>query len=168
MKFTAFALSAFAMIASTTSFAPIATPAFGVTRAAPSTSPTTTLNAFESTIFKTEQVNFADTTETILRGGRDLFPLLPKAFEGVGSIGVIGWGSQAPAQAQNLQDSLKDCGSDIQVTIGEIPCKQYPASPLNTHTLTLPLSLPQAFATAHPLCPRPRSSSATTSARCGT
>jgi ketol-acid reductoisomerase len=47
-----------------------------------------------------------------------LFPLLPKAFEGIKSIGVIGWGSQAPAQAQNLKDSLAECGSDVTVTIG--------------------------------------------------
>jgi len=56
--------------------------------------------------------------ETIVRGGRDLFPLLPKAFDGIKNIGVIGWGSQAPAQAQNLKDSLAEVGSDIKVTIG--------------------------------------------------
>lgn len=30
----------------------------------------------------------------IVRGGRDLFPLLPDAFKGIKQIGVIGWGSQ--------------------------------------------------------------------------
>ena len=30
----------------------------------------------------------------IVRGGRDLFHLLPKAFKGIKKIGVIGWGSQ--------------------------------------------------------------------------
>lgn len=30
----------------------------------------------------------------IVRGGRDLFPLLPDAFKGIKKIGVIGWGSQ--------------------------------------------------------------------------
>lgn len=29
----------------------------------------------------------------IVRGGRDLFHLLPKAFKGIKKIGVIGWGS---------------------------------------------------------------------------
>lgn len=30
----------------------------------------------------------------IVRGGRDLFNLLPDAFKGIKQIGVIGWGSQ--------------------------------------------------------------------------
>lgn len=50
-----------------------------------------------------------------LQGGRDKFELVTKAFEGIKQIGVIGWGSQAPAQAQNLADTLKDIGSDITV-----------------------------------------------------
>jgi len=74
--------------------------------------------AFESKIFETTEVNFADTTETIVKGGRDLFPLLPKAFEGIKQVGVIGWGSQAPAQAQNMMDSLAVAGADIKVSIG--------------------------------------------------
>jgi len=75
--------------------------------------------SFKSAIFTPEEIQLADTTETILKGGRDLFPLLPKAFEGIKSIGVIGWGSQAPAQAQNLRDSLEVGGaSDVKVRIG--------------------------------------------------
>jgi len=74
--------------------------------------------AFDSKIFETTEVNFADTTETIVKGGRDLFPLLPKAFEGIKQVGVIGWGSQAPAQAQNMMDSLAVAGADIKVSIG--------------------------------------------------
>lgn len=74
--------------------------------------------AFKSNVFETRDVQFAETTETIVKGGRDLFPLLPKAFEGIKDIGVIGWGSQAPAQAQNLRDSLKEAGADINVAIG--------------------------------------------------
>ena len=77
------------------------------------------ISAFKSSVFKTQDVTLADTKETIVKGGRDLFPLLPKAFEGIKSIGVIGWGSQAPAQAQNLADSLKEAGADdITVSIG--------------------------------------------------
>lgn len=61
-------------------------------------------------------VTMADQTETVLPGGRHLFPLLPKAFDGVKQIGVIGWGSQGPAQAQNLRDSLES--TDITVKVG--------------------------------------------------
>lgn len=61
-------------------------------------------------------VQMADQAETVLPGGRHLFPLLPKAFEGVKQIGVIGWGSQGPAQAQNLRDSLEN--TDIKVKVG--------------------------------------------------
>lgn len=33
-------------------------------------------------------------------------------------VGVIGWGSQAPAQAQNMRESFAEAGLDIKVTIG--------------------------------------------------
>lgn len=71
---------------------------------------------FETKVFKKESIRLAGSEEWIVRGGRDLFPLLPKAFEGVSQIGVIGWGSQGPAQAQNLRDSLE--GTDIRVKVG--------------------------------------------------
>lgn len=71
---------------------------------------------FTSNVFATEIIELADTRETIVRGGRDKFALLPKAFDGIKQIGVIGWGSQGPAQAQNLRDSLT--GTDIRVKIG--------------------------------------------------
>ena len=69
-------------------------------------------------MFSPQEVTLADTTETIVKGGRDLFELLPKAFEGIKKVGVIGWGSQAPAQGQNLRDSLNAVGSDTTVSIG--------------------------------------------------
>jgi ketol-acid reductoisomerase len=71
---------------------------------------------FTSKVFDTEVIELAGTRETIVRGGRDRFSLLPRAFEGIGQIGVIGWGSQGPAQAQNLRDSLS--GTDIRVKVG--------------------------------------------------
>jgi ketol-acid reductoisomerase len=74
---------------------------------------------FESQIFDTETIQLADTTETVVVGGRDKFSLLPKAFAGISQIGVIGWGSQGPAQAQNLRDSLE--GTGIKVKIGLRP-----------------------------------------------
>ncbi|MGN6694449.1 MAG: ketol-acid reductoisomerase [Aquihabitans sp.] len=71
---------------------------------------------FETQIFEKEIIEVAGTKEAIVRGGRHLLPLLPKALEGVNQIGVIGWGSQGPAQAQNLKDSL--AGTDIKVAVG--------------------------------------------------
>src|SRR5438445_681544 len=55
----------------------------------------------------------------IVRGGRDRFALLPQAFAGIQQIGVIGWGSQGPAQAQNLRESLT--GTGIKVKVGLRP-----------------------------------------------
>ena len=49
---------------------------------------------FTSNVFETEIIQLADTRETIVRGGRDKFSLLAKAFDGISQIGVIGWGSQ--------------------------------------------------------------------------
>lgn len=57
----------------------------------------------------------------VVRGGRDKFSGLAKAFEGVKTIGVIGWGSQAPAQSQNLRDSIQEAGLDTKVMIGLRP-----------------------------------------------
>ena len=71
---------------------------------------------FATQIFEKEIIEVAGTTEAIVRGGRHLLPLLPKALEGISQIGVIGWGSQGPAQAQNLRDSL--AGTDIKVVVG--------------------------------------------------
>ncbi|OAY63717.1 Ketol-acid reductoisomerase, chloroplastic [Ananas comosus] len=73
---------------------------------------------FETSVFKKEKITLAGHEEYIVRGGRDLFHLLPDAFKGIKQIGVIGWGSQGPAQAQNLRDSLAVANSDIVVKIG--------------------------------------------------
>eukprot|EP00960_Hanusia_phi_P027257 746720-Hanusia_phi.AAC.2 len=77
---------------------------------------------FDTKVFQKETIEFSvnpdPSKEDILRGGRDKFPLVKKAFEGIKKIGVIGWGSQAPAQGQNLADTLKEIGSDIKVTVG--------------------------------------------------
>jgi len=72
--------------------------------------------SFTTSVFQTDEIHLADTRELIVRGGRHLFPLLPRAFAGVSQIGVIGWGSQGPAQAQNLRDSL--AGTSIRVKVG--------------------------------------------------
>ncbi|XP_059284038.1 ketol-acid reductoisomerase, chloroplastic [Lycium ferocissimum] len=73
---------------------------------------------FETKVFNKEKVTLAGNDEYIVRGGRDLFKYLPDAFKGIKQIGVIGWGSQGPAQAQNLRDSLVEAKSDIVVKIG--------------------------------------------------
>lgn len=75
--------------------------------------------SFKSNVFSTEILKLAGTEELIVRGGRDKFHLLPQAFAGIKQIGVIGWGSQGPAQAQNLRDSLE--GTGIRVTVGLRP-----------------------------------------------
>jgi ketol-acid reductoisomerase len=70
---------------------------------------------FQTRVFDKELIDLADRKEGIVRGGRHLLPLLPAALDGVGRIGVIGWGPQGSAQAQNLRDSL---GQAVQVTVG--------------------------------------------------
>lgn len=70
---------------------------------------------FTSSIFDTETITLSGTRETIVRGGRDKFPLLAQAFQGIDRIGVIGWGSQGPAQAQNLRDSLEGLPARVKV-----------------------------------------------------
>src|SRR6195256_2669065 len=74
---------------------------------------------FASKTFETRVIKMADREETILAGGRHLFPLLPKAFEGIRQIGVIGWSSQGPAQAQNLRESLEGTGIRVKVGLRE-------------------------------------------------
>ncbi|KAL4562016.1 hypothetical protein LXL04_034204 [Taraxacum kok-saghyz] len=85
---------------------------------APAITKSPTLLDFETSVFKKEKINLAGYDEYIVRGGRDLFHLLPDAFKGIKQIGVIGWGSQGPAQAQNVRDSLVEAKSDIVVKIG--------------------------------------------------
>ena len=73
--------------------------------------------SFESKVFPVETLDLGDgVSERIVRGGRNLCELLPEAFEGISQIGVIGWGSQGPAQAMNLRDSLE--GTAVKVKIG--------------------------------------------------
>ncbi len=66
--------------------------------------------------FDVEKITLSGAEEFIVRGGRNLFDKLPQALEGIRQIGVIGWGSQGPAQAQNLRESLQE--SSIAVKVG--------------------------------------------------
>jgi ketol-acid reductoisomerase len=70
---------------------------------------------FDTKVFDKEYIAVADRQEPIVRGGRHLFDRLPAAFEGVRRLGVIGWGPQGSAQAQNLRDSLGDA---VRVVVG--------------------------------------------------
>ena len=70
---------------------------------------------FGTTVFDKEYVTLGGRREAIVRGGRHLFERLPAAFDGVNQIAVIGWGSQGPAQAQNLRDSLQGA---VKVVVG--------------------------------------------------
>jgi ketol-acid reductoisomerase len=74
---------------------------------------------FKTQVFEQQPLSLAKADESIVRGGRDLFGRLPEAFEGIRQIGVLGWSSQGPAQAQNLRDSL--AGSGIIVKVGLRP-----------------------------------------------
>ncbi|WP_406438260.1 ketol-acid reductoisomerase [Streptomyces sp. NBC_01613] len=78
-----------------------------------------TSTTYTSRVFPLETMDVPGGTETILRGGRHLFPLLPQAFAGVRRIGVLGWGPQGRAQALNLRDSL--AATDIRVAVGLRP-----------------------------------------------
>ncbi|GAA1584264.1 MULTISPECIES: ketol-acid reductoisomerase [Kribbella] len=73
----------------------------------------------ESSVFRVESMAVPGGTEAIVRGGRDLFPLLPDALHGVERIGVLGWGPQGRAQALNLRDSL--AGTGVGVAVGLRP-----------------------------------------------
>ena len=74
---------------------------------------------FTSKVFKVDELKMAGTTEQVIKGGRNLFPLLPQALTGIKKVGVIGWGSQGPAQAQNFRESVE--GTDIKIKVGLRP-----------------------------------------------
>ncbi|HLG12058.1 MAG TPA: ketol-acid reductoisomerase [Dehalococcoidia bacterium] len=78
--------------------------------------------SFTSKVFDVETIDLEGHKEQIVKGGRHLFSLLPQAFAGIKQIGVIGWGSQGPAQSQNLRDSL--IGTGIKVQVGLRPGSQ--------------------------------------------
>lgn len=74
---------------------------------------------FQSTVFPVEMMDTPGGAECIVRGGRHLYPSLPRGFAGIRRIGVLGWGPQGRAQALNLRDSL--AGTEISVVVGLRP-----------------------------------------------
>ncbi|CAM9254341.1 unnamed protein product [Heterosigma akashiwo] len=77
--------------------------------------------SFDTNVFEKTTVELSGTREDLLKGGRDLFPKIPEAFKNIKKIGVIGWGSQGPAQAMNLRDTITDCGAEISMKVGLRP-----------------------------------------------
>ncbi len=87
---------------------------------------------FNTTVFDKELISFAGREEYIYKGGRDKLHMLPEAFRGIKQIGVIGWGSQAPAQVQlpHLQTDRNDSASMTEheaVCIVLLPVPPVPA-----------------------------------------
>ncbi|HYF97001.1 MAG TPA: ketol-acid reductoisomerase [Patescibacteria group bacterium] len=80
-------------------------------------------NVFNSQVFaeNLRQIELAGEQETVLYGGDRPFDQVAEALADVGQIGVIGFSSQAPAQAQNLRESLRSAGADTQVVVGLRP-----------------------------------------------
>lgn len=78
---------------------------------------------FDSRIFTKERIQVGDMEEYIVRGGRNLFPLLPAAFDGIQQIGVIGWSSQGPAQAQiaGSDDYTRWVGHEVMLSTDKAP-----------------------------------------------
>ena len=58
--------------------------------------------------------------EYIVRGGRHLFEKLPEALAGIETIGVIGWGSQAPRR-RRTSATLAEASMSTKVCIGLRP-----------------------------------------------
>ena len=77
---------------------------------------------FETKVFTKEKADFGIESEYIVRGGRDLFPLLPQAFEGVSQIGVIGWGSTYGA----ITEAIILEPDEIWVDLGTAPTDAAP------------------------------------------
>jgi len=77
------------------------------------------MERLKSGVFGIEDFEIGGTVEQVIVGGRDKFHLLQDGFRDIKQIGVIGWGSQGPAHAQNLRDSL--AGTDIKVVVGLRP-----------------------------------------------
>jgi ketol-acid reductoisomerase len=73
---------------------------------------------FTSGVFPVDEIDVGGERELIVRGGRDKFTLLPQALDGIRNVSVIGWGSQGPAQAQNLKESFAEAGMSTSVGIG--------------------------------------------------
>src|SRR5207244_13426839 len=75
--------------------------------------------AFNSTVFQKEKIVLGGTEEWIVRGGRHLFPLLPKAFAGIKQIGVSAWRRRGRPRAKIFGDRFP--GGAFRPTAGYAP-----------------------------------------------
>jgi len=66
-------------------------------------------------VFNTQTIHLYNREEEIVKNTKKNKDNIELGFKGVNSIGVIGWGSQAPAQALNIRDSLKNTYIDVNV-----------------------------------------------------
>ena len=64
--------------------------------------------SFSTKTFITKNIDLYNRPETIIKNTSQNKSKIEEGFKGINSIGIIGWGSQAPAQTLNIIDSLKD------------------------------------------------------------
>ncbi|KAJ8483538.1 hypothetical protein OPV22_016023 [Ensete ventricosum] len=69
---------------------------------------------FETSVFNKEKITLAGHVEYIVKGGRDLFYLLPDAFKGIKQIGVIGWGSQVKCPCTSTEFQGSTCSGKVR------------------------------------------------------
>jgi ketol-acid reductoisomerase len=79
---------------------------------------------FDTKVWEKKQTDFAGTEEVIWPGGRDKLEKLPQAFAGIKQIGVIGWGSQAPAQVSIMTMHLTSSGAAARSHFAHHPHKR--------------------------------------------
>lgn len=72
----------------------------------------------DSKHFKTKKLVLPGNDENVIKGGKCFYKQVSDVFNGTKQIAFLGWGSQGPAQSQNLRDTLASVGSDTKVVIG--------------------------------------------------
>ena len=69
-------------------------------------------------IFTSQKLMLGGNSEISYVGGKAEYHKLNDAFKEIKQVGVLGWGPQAKAQAQNLRDTFQKTGIDIPIKIG--------------------------------------------------
>ena len=76
---------------------------------------TITRRQFSTNVFTTKTLELYNHQESVIKNDVKNKGKIEEGFKGINNIGIIGWGSQAPAQALNLRDSLKDTYINVNV-----------------------------------------------------